>query len=81
MRLEISRFIECDLDEIAGYIAQDNPRRHVHPGDSHQVPGHPARSAVKWIRCPLASEGMDSACRYDSMRDNALQSPLTIEWK
>ena len=29
MRLEISRFIECDLDEIAGYIAQDNPRRAV----------------------------------------------------
>ena len=29
MQLEISRFIECDLDEIAGYIAQDNPRRAV----------------------------------------------------
>jgi toxin ParE1/3/4 len=29
MRLEISRFIEGDLDEVAGYIAQDNPRRAV----------------------------------------------------
>ena len=27
MRLEISRFIEADLDAIADYIAQDNPRR------------------------------------------------------
>ncbi len=25
MRLELSRFVEGDLDEIAGYIAQDNP--------------------------------------------------------
>ena len=29
MRLELSRFIESDLDDIAGYIAQDNPRRAV----------------------------------------------------
>ena len=29
MRLEISRFIEGDLDDIASYIAQDNPRRAV----------------------------------------------------
>ena len=29
MRLEFSRFIEGDLDEIAGYIAQGNPRRAV----------------------------------------------------
>ena len=29
MRLEISRFIEGDLDNIAGYIAQGNPRRAV----------------------------------------------------
>lgn len=27
MRLEFSRFVENDLDAIAGYIAQDNPRR------------------------------------------------------
>lgn len=27
MRLELSRFIEGDLDDIASYIAQDNPRR------------------------------------------------------
>ena len=27
MRLELSRFIEPDLDEIAAYIAKDNPRR------------------------------------------------------
>ena len=26
-RLELSSFVEGDLDEIAGYIAQDNPRR------------------------------------------------------
>ena len=29
MRLEISSFIEGDLDDIASYIAQDNPRRAV----------------------------------------------------
>ena len=29
MRLELSRFIEGDLDEIACTIAQDNPRRAV----------------------------------------------------
>ena len=29
MRLELSRFIESDLDDIAGYIAQDNPQRAV----------------------------------------------------
>ena len=29
MRLEVSRFIEGDLDDIASYIAQDNPRRTV----------------------------------------------------
>jgi toxin ParE1/3/4 len=29
MRLELSPFIEGDLDAIAGYIAQDNPRRAV----------------------------------------------------
>lgn len=27
MRLELSRFIEGDLDDIASRIAQDNPRR------------------------------------------------------
>ncbi len=29
MRLELSRFIEGDLDAIAAYIAKDNPRRAV----------------------------------------------------
>ena len=29
MQLEFSRFVESDLDDIAGYIAQDNPRRAV----------------------------------------------------
>lgn len=29
MRLELSRFIESDLDDIAAYIVQDNPRRAV----------------------------------------------------
>jgi plasmid stabilization system protein ParE len=29
MRLELSRFVESDLDDIAGYIAQDTPRRAV----------------------------------------------------
>ena len=29
MRLELSRFIESDLDDIAGYIGQDDPRRAV----------------------------------------------------
>ena len=29
MRLELSRFIEGDLDDIAGYISQDNPQRAV----------------------------------------------------
>ena len=29
MRLELSRFIEGDLDDIASYVAQDNPRRAV----------------------------------------------------
>ena len=29
MQLELSPFIESDLDEIAAYIAQDNPRRAV----------------------------------------------------
>ena len=29
MRLALSGFVEGDLDEIASYIAQDNPRRAV----------------------------------------------------
>jgi plasmid stabilization system protein ParE len=29
MRLELSRFIEGDLDDIAAYIAEDNPHRAV----------------------------------------------------
>ena len=29
MRLELSQFIESDLDDIADYIAQDNPSRAV----------------------------------------------------
>jgi len=29
MRVEFSRFVEGDLDAIAGYIAQDNPTRAV----------------------------------------------------
>ncbi|MCI4428075.1 MAG: type II toxin-antitoxin system RelE/ParE family toxin [Burkholderiales bacterium] len=29
MRLVLSRFVEGDLDAIAAYIAQDNPRRAV----------------------------------------------------
>ena len=29
MRLELLRYIEGDLDNIADYIAQDNPRRAV----------------------------------------------------
>ena len=29
MRLELSRFIEGDLDDIASYVAQDNPRRAI----------------------------------------------------
>lgn len=29
MRLELSRFVEGDLDNIADYIAQDNPHRAV----------------------------------------------------
>jgi toxin ParE1/3/4 len=29
MRVELSRFVENDLDAIAGYIAQDNPTRAV----------------------------------------------------
>ena len=29
MRIEFSRFVEADLDAIAGYIAQDNPTRAV----------------------------------------------------
>jgi toxin ParE1/3/4 len=29
MRLELSRFVEGDLDDIAAFIAQDNPRRAV----------------------------------------------------
>jgi len=29
MRLELSRFVEGDLDAIAAYIAQDHPRRAV----------------------------------------------------
>jgi toxin ParE1/3/4 len=29
MQLELSRYIEGDLDEIAAYIAQDNPGRAV----------------------------------------------------
>ena len=29
MRLELSRFIEGDLDDIASRIAQDNPRRAI----------------------------------------------------
>ena len=27
MRLELSRFVEGDLDDITNFIAQDNPRR------------------------------------------------------
>lgn len=27
MRLELSRFVETDLDDIASFIAQDNPHR------------------------------------------------------
>jgi len=29
MRLELSSYVEADLDNIANYIAQDNPRRAV----------------------------------------------------
>ena len=29
MRIEFSRFVEAELDAIAGYIAQDNPTRAV----------------------------------------------------
>jgi plasmid stabilization system protein ParE len=29
MQLKFSRFIESDLEDIAGFIAQDNPRRAV----------------------------------------------------
>jgi plasmid stabilization system protein ParE len=29
MRMELSRFVEGDLDDIAAYIAQDNPHRAV----------------------------------------------------
>jgi plasmid stabilization system protein ParE len=29
MQLELSRFVESNLDDIAEYIAQDNPRRAV----------------------------------------------------
>ncbi|MEF8718099.1 MAG: type II toxin-antitoxin system RelE/ParE family toxin [Candidatus Accumulibacter necessarius] len=29
MRLELSRFVEGDLDDIAAYIAHDNPHRAV----------------------------------------------------
>ncbi|MFA6970428.1 MAG: type II toxin-antitoxin system RelE/ParE family toxin [Gallionella sp.] len=29
MQLELSRYIESDLDDIANYIAQDNPHRAV----------------------------------------------------
>ena len=29
MQLELSRYIENDLDDLAGYIAQDNPDRAV----------------------------------------------------
>ena len=29
MRLELSAFVETDLDEIAAFIADDNPRRAV----------------------------------------------------
>ncbi len=29
MRLELSRFVESDLDDIASYIAQDKPHRAV----------------------------------------------------
>lgn len=29
MRLELSGFVEADLDEIAAFIAEDNPRRAV----------------------------------------------------
>jgi toxin ParE1/3/4 len=29
MRLELSQFVESDLDDIAAFIAQDNPQRAV----------------------------------------------------
>ena len=29
MRVELSRFVEADLEAIANYIAQDNPTRAV----------------------------------------------------
>lgn len=29
MRLEVSRFVEADLDDITAYIFQDNPRRAI----------------------------------------------------
>ena len=29
MRVELSRFVESDLEAIAGFIAEDNPRRAV----------------------------------------------------
>jgi toxin ParE1/3/4 len=29
MRVELSRFVESDLDDIAAFIAQDNPQRAV----------------------------------------------------
>lgn len=66
MRLELSRFIESDLDDIADYIAQDSPSRAVtfiqdirakfH--DIHQNPLYyqlPLISATKRAWPPLAA--------------------------
>lgn len=38
MRVEFSRFVEGDLDAIAGYMAQDNPTRGV--SFIHEIGAH-----------------------------------------
>ncbi len=43
MRIEVSSLVEGDLDAIAGYIAQDNPRR--------------ARSFLRLIRAQILALG------------------------
>lgn len=47
MRLELSRFVESDLDDIADYIAQDKPSRAVtFIQDIRQVPRHSPEPAA-----------------------------------
>jgi len=67
MRLELSSYVEGDLQEIAEWIAQDNPRRAV--SFIREIPMCFARLAKGRcsINCGLRSERMRGWLLWDAM--------------